>query len=193
LVEIIIFIIDSGCSKHMKGNLKLLSNFVEKFLGMVKFRNDQIAPIIGYGDLIQGNVVTPPNGPRTEYVSGGVTFLDISSTKNKERPLRLCHVSLSEWCHVACQPSPGPPSDHRSTVVNSGSQRWPTAVNTAGPPPDHRSTVADHRSTVVDSQSTGGSWSGLDRVLGLVRSGHGPGQDRVGPGLDRVGVPRVTT
>nr|GEX23778.1 retrovirus-related Pol polyprotein from transposon TNT 1-94 [Tanacetum cinerariifolium]GEX49806.1 retrovirus-related Pol polyprotein from transposon TNT 1-94 [Tanacetum cinerariifolium] len=34
LIEIILFIIDSGCSKHMTGNLKLLSNFVEKFLGL---------------------------------------------------------------------------------------------------------------------------------------------------------------
>ncbi|GKB28628.1 retrovirus-related pol polyprotein from transposon TNT 1-94 [Tanacetum coccineum] len=33
LVEIILFILDSGCSKHMTGNLKLLVNFVEKFLG----------------------------------------------------------------------------------------------------------------------------------------------------------------
>ncbi|GJR74168.1 retrovirus-related pol polyprotein from transposon TNT 1-94 [Tanacetum coccineum] len=32
LVEIILFIINSGCSKHMMGNLKLLTNFVEKFL-----------------------------------------------------------------------------------------------------------------------------------------------------------------
>ncbi|GJW31374.1 retrovirus-related pol polyprotein from transposon TNT 1-94 [Tanacetum coccineum] len=39
------------CSKHMTGNLKLLTNFVEKFLGTVKFRNDQIAPILGYADL----------------------------------------------------------------------------------------------------------------------------------------------
>ncbi|GJZ09882.1 gag-pol polyprotein [Tanacetum coccineum] len=48
LVKIILFIVDSGCSKHMIGNLKLLTNFVEKFLGMVKFGNDQIAPILGY-------------------------------------------------------------------------------------------------------------------------------------------------
>nr|GEV36335.1 hypothetical protein [Tanacetum cinerariifolium] len=41
----------SRCSKHMTRNLKLLINFVEKFLGTVKFRNDQIAPILGYGDL----------------------------------------------------------------------------------------------------------------------------------------------
>nr|GEY71206.1 reverse transcriptase domain-containing protein [Tanacetum cinerariifolium] len=51
LVEIVLFIVDSGCSKHMTGNLKLLINFVEKFLGTVKFGNDQIAPILGYGDL----------------------------------------------------------------------------------------------------------------------------------------------
>nr|GEV93058.1 hypothetical protein [Tanacetum cinerariifolium] len=34
LVEIILFIVNSGCSKHMTGNLKLLSNFVKKFLGL---------------------------------------------------------------------------------------------------------------------------------------------------------------
>nr|GFA39812.1 hypothetical protein [Tanacetum cinerariifolium] len=50
-IEIVLFIVDSGCSKHMTGNLKLLINFVEKFLGTVKFGNDQIAPILGYGDL----------------------------------------------------------------------------------------------------------------------------------------------
>nr|GEU85899.1 hypothetical protein [Tanacetum cinerariifolium]GEX91582.1 hypothetical protein [Tanacetum cinerariifolium] len=41
---------------HMTGNLKLLINFVEKFMGTVKFRNEQIAPILGYGDLVQGAV-----------------------------------------------------------------------------------------------------------------------------------------
>nr|GEX94761.1 integrase, catalytic region, zinc finger, CCHC-type, peptidase aspartic, catalytic [Tanacetum cinerariifolium] len=54
LVEIILFIVDSGCSKQMTGNLKLLINFIEKFLGTMKFGNDQIAPILGYGDLVQG-------------------------------------------------------------------------------------------------------------------------------------------
>ncbi|GKD74358.1 hypothetical protein Tco_1332640 [Tanacetum coccineum] len=55
LVEIILFIVNSGCSKHMTGNLKLLINFVEKFIRTVKFGNDQFAPILGYGDLVQGN------------------------------------------------------------------------------------------------------------------------------------------
>nr|GEY96385.1 retrovirus-related Pol polyprotein from transposon TNT 1-94 [Tanacetum cinerariifolium] len=66
LVEIILFIIDSGCSKNMTGNLKLLTNFVEKFLGTVKFRNDQIAPILSYGDLVQGAITIK----RVYYVEG---------------------------------------------------------------------------------------------------------------------------
>nr|GFC66007.1 integrase, catalytic region, zinc finger, CCHC-type, peptidase aspartic, catalytic [Tanacetum cinerariifolium] len=66
LIEIVLFIVDFGCSKHMMGNLKLLINFVEKFLATVKFRNDQIAPILGYGDLVQRAVTIK----RVYYVEG---------------------------------------------------------------------------------------------------------------------------
>ncbi|GJW38938.1 integrase, catalytic region, zinc finger, CCHC-type containing protein [Tanacetum coccineum] len=54
------------CSKHMTGNLKLLSNFMEKFLGTVKFGNDQNASILGYEDMVQGNVTIK----RVYYVKG---------------------------------------------------------------------------------------------------------------------------
>nr|GEX75921.1 ribonuclease H-like domain-containing protein [Tanacetum cinerariifolium] len=66
LVEIVLSIVEFGCSKHMTGNLKLLINFVEKFLGTVKFRNDQIAPILGYEDLVQGAATIK----RVYYVEG---------------------------------------------------------------------------------------------------------------------------
>ncbi|GJZ21565.1 retrovirus-related pol polyprotein from transposon TNT 1-94 [Tanacetum coccineum] len=67
IVQLILFIVDSGCTKHMTGNLKLLCNFVEKFLGTVRFGNDQyICTILGYGDLIQGNVTIK----RVYYVEG---------------------------------------------------------------------------------------------------------------------------
>nr|GFB58451.1 integrase, catalytic region, zinc finger, CCHC-type, peptidase aspartic, catalytic [Tanacetum cinerariifolium] len=66
LVEIVLFIVDSGCSKHITGNLKLLINFVEKFMGTVKFGNDQIVPILGYGDLVQGAITIK----RVYYVEG---------------------------------------------------------------------------------------------------------------------------
>ncbi|GJU81644.1 hypothetical protein Tco_1284009 [Tanacetum coccineum] len=42
IVQLILFIVDSGCTKHMTGNLKLLCNFVEKFLGTVRFGNVQM-------------------------------------------------------------------------------------------------------------------------------------------------------
>ncbi|GJY97201.1 hypothetical protein Tco_0514111, partial [Tanacetum coccineum] len=48
---------DSGCSKHMTRNMKLLINFIWKFLGTVRFRNDHIAAILGYDDLQWGNIL----------------------------------------------------------------------------------------------------------------------------------------
>ncbi|GJR18446.1 hypothetical protein Tco_0966973 [Tanacetum coccineum] len=56
IVQLILFIIDSGCTKHITGNLTLLCNFVKKYLGTVRFGNAQFAPILGYGDLVQGNI-----------------------------------------------------------------------------------------------------------------------------------------
>nr|GEZ14244.1 retrovirus-related Pol polyprotein from transposon TNT 1-94 [Tanacetum cinerariifolium] len=47
----------NGCSKHMTGNLKLLVNFVWKFLGTVRFGNDHVDAILGFGDLQWGNIL----------------------------------------------------------------------------------------------------------------------------------------
>ncbi|GJR04170.1 hypothetical protein Tco_0527154 [Tanacetum coccineum] len=66
IVQLILFIVDSGCTKHMSGNLKLLCNFIEKYLGTVHFGNDQFAPILGYGDLVKGNITIN----RVYYVEG---------------------------------------------------------------------------------------------------------------------------
>ncbi|GJX63423.1 retrovirus-related pol polyprotein from transposon TNT 1-94 [Tanacetum coccineum] len=57
IVKLILFIVNSGCTKHLTGNLTLLCNFVEKYLGTVHFGNDQFALILGYGDLVQGNIM----------------------------------------------------------------------------------------------------------------------------------------
>ncbi|GKF23049.1 retrovirus-related pol polyprotein from transposon TNT 1-94, partial [Tanacetum coccineum] len=54
IVHIFHWILDSGCSKHMTGNRALLTNFVEKFLGTVRFGNDDFAVIAGYGDVVIG-------------------------------------------------------------------------------------------------------------------------------------------
>ncbi|GJT00422.1 retrovirus-related pol polyprotein from transposon TNT 1-94 [Tanacetum coccineum] len=66
IVQLILFIVDSGCTKHMMDNLTLLCNFAKKYLGTVHFGNDQFAPILGYGYLVQGNITIN----RVYYVEG---------------------------------------------------------------------------------------------------------------------------
>ncbi|KAI3747152.1 hypothetical protein L6452_09599 [Arctium lappa] len=58
--------LDSGCSKHMTGQKALLSNYTEKFSGNVRFGNDQLSPILGYGDIIQDNITIS----KVSYVEG---------------------------------------------------------------------------------------------------------------------------
>ncbi|GJY63287.1 hypothetical protein Tco_0464747 [Tanacetum coccineum] len=56
VVQIALWYLDSGCSKHMTEDRSQLTNFVNKFLGTVKFGNDHLAKILGYGDYQIGNV-----------------------------------------------------------------------------------------------------------------------------------------
>nr|GEX42474.1 putative ribonuclease H-like domain-containing protein [Tanacetum cinerariifolium] len=56
VTQLVLWIVDSGCSKHTTGNLQLLRNFVKKFIRTVRFENDHFAAITGYGDYIQGNL-----------------------------------------------------------------------------------------------------------------------------------------
>nr|GEY13675.1 retrovirus-related Pol polyprotein from transposon TNT 1-94 [Tanacetum cinerariifolium] len=53
---ILLWYLDSGCSKHMTGDRSQLVNFVQKFLGTVKFGNDHVAKIMAYGDYQIRNV-----------------------------------------------------------------------------------------------------------------------------------------
>nr|GFB88180.1 integrase, catalytic region, zinc finger, CCHC-type, peptidase aspartic, catalytic [Tanacetum cinerariifolium] len=66
IVQICHWIIDSGCSKHMTGKRALLTNFVEKFLGTVRFGNNDFAAIAGYEDVVIGLVTIK----KVYYVEG---------------------------------------------------------------------------------------------------------------------------
>nr|GFD07383.1 integrase, catalytic region, zinc finger, CCHC-type, peptidase aspartic, catalytic [Tanacetum cinerariifolium] len=50
----------------MKGNHALLTNFVEKFLGTVRFGNNDFAVIAGYGDVVIGSMTIK----KVYYVKG---------------------------------------------------------------------------------------------------------------------------
>nr|GEW08710.1 putative reverse transcriptase domain-containing protein [Tanacetum cinerariifolium] len=60
VVHIILWYLDSGCSKHMIGDRSRLKNFVKNFIGTVRFGNDHFGAIIGYGYYVIGDV-TPLN------------------------------------------------------------------------------------------------------------------------------------
>ncbi|GJV08302.1 retrovirus-related pol polyprotein from transposon TNT 1-94 [Tanacetum coccineum] len=66
VIQIVLWYLDSGCSRHMTGNRSQLMNFVSKFLGIVRFGNDHISRIIEYGDYQLGNVTIS----RVCYVEG---------------------------------------------------------------------------------------------------------------------------
>nr|GEV13447.1 hypothetical protein [Tanacetum cinerariifolium] len=124
VVQIILWYLDSGCSKHMTGDRSQLTNFVNKFLGTVKFGNDHVAKIIGYGDYKIGNVTIS----RVYFVEGlghnlfsigqfcdsnlEVAFrqhtcfihnLEASKTKSWLWHRRLSHLNFSAINHLARQ------------------------------------------------------------------------------------------
>ncbi|GJZ00248.1 retrovirus-related pol polyprotein from transposon TNT 1-94 [Tanacetum coccineum] len=66
VVQIVLWYLDSGCSKHMIGDRSRLRNFVKKFIETVRFGNDHFGAIMGYGDYVIGDSVIS----RVYYVEG---------------------------------------------------------------------------------------------------------------------------
>nr|GEU99673.1 integrase, catalytic region, zinc finger, CCHC-type, peptidase aspartic, catalytic [Tanacetum cinerariifolium] len=66
VVQILLWYLDSGYSKHMMGDRSRLMNFMKKFIGTVRFGNDHFGAIMGYEDYVIGdNVIS-----RVYYVEG---------------------------------------------------------------------------------------------------------------------------
>nr|GEX13290.1 hypothetical protein [Tanacetum cinerariifolium] len=66
VVQIVLWYLDSGCSKRMTGDRSQLTNFVNKFLGTIKFGNNHVEKIMGYGDYYIKNVTIS----RVYYMEG---------------------------------------------------------------------------------------------------------------------------
>nr|GEX51769.1 retrovirus-related Pol polyprotein from transposon TNT 1-94 [Tanacetum cinerariifolium] len=66
VVQIVLWYLDSGCSRHMTGDRSKLINYVDKVIGIVRFENDEFATIVGYGDYKLGDTVIT----RVYYVEG---------------------------------------------------------------------------------------------------------------------------
>ncbi|GKE29650.1 retrovirus-related pol polyprotein from transposon TNT 1-94 [Tanacetum coccineum] len=66
VLQIVLWYLDSGCSKYMTGDRSRLRNFIKKFIGSVRFRNDHFGAIMGYRDYVIGDSVIS----RVYYVEG---------------------------------------------------------------------------------------------------------------------------
>ncbi|GKE90625.1 retrovirus-related pol polyprotein from transposon TNT 1-94, partial [Tanacetum coccineum] len=113
VVQIVLRYLDSGCSKHMTGDYSQLTNFVNKFLGKIKFGNDHVVKILGYSDYQIGNVMIL----RVYYVEGlGHNLFSVgdmmasspiclwskaSKTKSWLRHRRLSHLNFGAIKHLA--------------------------------------------------------------------------------------------
>ncbi|GJZ66219.1 retrovirus-related pol polyprotein from transposon TNT 1-94 [Tanacetum coccineum] len=97
--------------KHMTRNLKLLCNFVEKYMGTVWFGNDQFAQIIGYGDLVQGNIMIK----RVYYVEG----LD----HNLFSVGQLCDANLEDQLCSSCELGKAKKSSFKTKTISSSKRR----------------------------------------------------------------------
>ncbi|GKB77557.1 retrovirus-related pol polyprotein from transposon TNT 1-94, partial [Tanacetum coccineum] len=107
VIQLVLWIVDSGCSKHMTGNLQLLRNFVKKFMGTVCFGNDHFAAITGYRDYVQGNLtifhVYYVEGLGHNLFSGKSRKASLSPklVPSTESKLELLHMDLCGPMRVA--------------------------------------------------------------------------------------------
>ncbi|GKC90897.1 retrovirus-related pol polyprotein from transposon TNT 1-94, partial [Tanacetum coccineum] len=103
--KIVLWYLDSGCSKHMTGDRSQLTNIVNKFLGTIKFGNDHVAKILGYGvDLLTGsrgnNLYTLSLGDM--MASSPICLLSkASKTKSWLWHRRLSHLNFGAINHLA--------------------------------------------------------------------------------------------
>ncbi|GJT89319.1 retrovirus-related pol polyprotein from transposon TNT 1-94 [Tanacetum coccineum] len=74
VVQIILWYLDSGCSKHMTGDRSRLRNFVKKFIGTVRFGNNHFGAIMRYGDYV---IVDSVFLSRVYYVETGHNLFSV--------------------------------------------------------------------------------------------------------------------
>nr|GEV53315.1 putative reverse transcriptase domain-containing protein [Tanacetum cinerariifolium] len=106
VVQIVLWYLDSGCSKHMTEDRSQLINFVLKFLGTVKFENDHVAKIIDGIDLLTGsrgsNLYTL--SLKDMMASSPICLLSkASKTKSWLWHRRLSHLKFGAINHLAKQ------------------------------------------------------------------------------------------
>nr|GEZ92140.1 copia protein [Tanacetum cinerariifolium] len=121
IIQICLWIIDTGCSKHMTGNRALLTNFVEKFLGTVRFGNNDFAVIAGYGDVkTQVNLQLQVQRVRT---NNGTEF------KNKTLAKYFDEVGITQQFSAARTPQQNGVVERRNRTLVEAARTMLTFAN----------------------------------------------------------------
>nr|GEW54489.1 retrovirus-related Pol polyprotein from transposon TNT 1-94 [Tanacetum cinerariifolium] len=93
VIQLVLWIVDSGCSKHITENLQLLRNF-KKFMGTVRFRNDHFAVITRYGYYVQGNLTIC----HVYYVEGlGHNLFSVKQFYDRDLEVAFCSNTCYVW------------------------------------------------------------------------------------------------
>ncbi|GJY79286.1 retrovirus-related pol polyprotein from transposon TNT 1-94 [Tanacetum coccineum] len=105
IAEICLWIINSGCSKHMTGNRALLTNLVEKFLGTVHFGNNDFAVITGYGDVVIGSMTIMKSLLCRDLLTGDRSFNLYTIALNEIASNSLACLLAKASSHLGCRAS----------------------------------------------------------------------------------------
>ncbi|GJW62822.1 retrovirus-related pol polyprotein from transposon TNT 1-94 [Tanacetum coccineum] len=88
--QVMLWYLDSGCSKHMTGNRSKLMNFVEKDHRVsIRFGNDHLGAYHGYGDFVMGDMLIS----RVYYVVSRGTNLYTISIDEMMKSSPICLLS----------------------------------------------------------------------------------------------------
>nr|GEY76748.1 retrovirus-related Pol polyprotein from transposon TNT 1-94 [Tanacetum cinerariifolium] len=128
VIQIVLWYLDSGCSKHMTGDRSRLLNFMKKFIGTVRFGNDHFGAIMGYGDYVVGESISsglvPNLVPATPY----------APLTNKELEI-LFQPMFDEYQESPRAERPGSPAQAVQTPVNSAGTPLSTTIDQDAPSP----------------------------------------------------------
>ncbi|GJR41625.1 hypothetical protein Tco_1309728 [Tanacetum coccineum] len=100
IVQIYLWSLDSGCSKHMTGNRALLTNFVEKFLRTVSFSNDDFMVIAGYGDVVIGSMMIKKVYYVEDDRSSNLYTIALNDIASNYSACLLAKASFSQSCYL---------------------------------------------------------------------------------------------
>nr|GEY03320.1 retrovirus-related Pol polyprotein from transposon TNT 1-94 [Tanacetum cinerariifolium] len=172
VVQIVLWYLDSGCSKHMTKDRSWLMNFVKKFIGIVRFGNDHFGAIMGYGDYVIGDSVISRTVPRTPQQNGVVERRNRTLVKAAQTMLIFSKAPMFLWAEVVATAlnqgvaaEPSYMEDHTVAPVHN----TPFVNVFAQEPYSEASTSGDLSSTESPYLATDALWCLYSSVLSKVK------------------------